>query len=54
MGADFCRYFAEHVLAALGRVVARDSSAGVATVQDLYVTLCEDETVWGMFRRLKG
>ncbi|RXK36716.1 hypothetical protein M231_06023 [Tremella mesenterica] len=43
----------EHVLAQLARVVARDSSISTASVQDLYVALCEDESVWGIFKRMK-
>ena len=34
--------------------IARDSSSSVATLQDLYIALCEDEGVWGMFQRMEG
>jgi hypothetical protein len=49
-----CRHIADHVLQQLARVVARDSSITSAGVQDLYVALCEDQTVWGFFKRMKG
>lgn len=48
------RHVCEHVLGQLARVVARDSSIAVAGVQDLYVALCEDESIWGLFKRLQG
>lgn len=48
------RHICEHVLAQLSRVVARDSSIATAGVQDLYVALCEDESIWGLFKRLQG
>lgn len=48
------RHICEHVLGQLSRVVARDSSIAVAGVQDLYVALCEDESIWGLFKRLQG
>lgn len=51
---DFSRHVCEHVLSQLARVVARDSSIAVAGVQDLYVALCEDENIWGLFKRLQG
>lgn len=47
----------EWTLAALARVVARDSSSNmgsVAEVQDVYVALCEDEALWGLFKGMKG
>ncbi|RSH91296.1 hypothetical protein EHS25_009595 [Saitozyma podzolica] len=43
----------EHILAQLGTVVQRDSSVSVATDQHLYTALCEDESVWGLFKRMK-
>ncbi|TCD63879.1 hypothetical protein EIP91_004819 [Steccherinum ochraceum] len=43
----------EHVLSLVGRVVSRDSSRAVATVQDLFVALCEDDTMYGMFKAMK-
>jgi len=48
------RHVCEHVLRQLSRVVARDSSIAIAGVQDLYVALCEDESIWGLFKRLQG
>lgn len=45
----------ERTLAALARVVARDSSTkGKAELQDVYVALCEDEAMWGLFKRMEG
>lgn len=43
----------EHILSQLARVVARDSGIASAGVQDLYVALCEDESVWGLFKKMK-
>lgn len=47
----------EWTLAALARVVARDSSSNmgsVAEVQDVYVALCKDEALWGLFKGMNG
>ena len=46
----FCR----HVLSNVGRVAARDSSRTTATVQDLFVALCEDDSIYGLFKTMKG
>lgn len=46
--------FARHILSNVGRVAARDSSRTVATVQDLFVALCEDASVYSMFKTMKG
>lgn len=35
-------------------MVARDSSRTTAHVQDLHVALCEDETIYGLFKNMKG
>ncbi|KAG6850923.1 hypothetical protein H0H93_006749 [Arthromyces matolae] len=43
----------EHILSNVGRVVARDSSRASATVQDLYIALCEDHTIYGPFTQMK-
>ncbi|KZW04378.1 hypothetical protein EXIGLDRAFT_24124 [Exidia glandulosa HHB12029] len=43
----------EHVLSNVARVVARDSSRTTAHVQDLHVALCEDETIYGLFKNMK-
>ncbi|KAK8869856.1 hypothetical protein IAR55_000424 [Kwoniella newhampshirensis] len=43
----------EHVLSQVARVVARDSGIVVASPQHLYTALCEDESVWGFFKRMK-
>lgn len=52
--ATDARHVCEHVLSQLSRVVSRDSSVTVAGVQDLYTALCEDESVWGFFKRMRG
>lgn len=38
----------------MARVVGRDASRSTAQVADLYVALCEDETVYGLFKTMKG
>lgn len=38
----------------VGRVATRDSSRATATVQDLYVALCEDDSIYGLFKTMKG
>ena len=38
----------------VGRVAARNSGQTVATVQDLFVALCEDAAVYTMFKTMKG
>ena len=43
-----------HVLSNVGRVVARDSSRTTAHCQDLYVALCEDESIYSLFKTMKG
>ncbi|WWD15867.1 hypothetical protein CI109_100291 [Kwoniella shandongensis] len=43
----------EHVLSQLARVIARDSGITIAEPQHLYTALCEDETIWGLFKRMK-
>ncbi|KAH8118657.1 hypothetical protein DFH11DRAFT_1686758 [Phellopilus nigrolimitatus] len=43
----------EHVLTNTGRVASRDSSRSTATLQDLYVALCEDDTIFGLFKNMK-
>ncbi|KZT42968.1 hypothetical protein SISSUDRAFT_1125212 [Sistotremastrum suecicum HHB10207 ss-3] len=43
----------QHILANVGRVVARDSSRTIAHVHDLYVALCEDESIYGLFKVMK-
>ncbi|OWZ73383.1 hypothetical protein AYX14_01106 [Cryptococcus neoformans] len=42
----------EHILSSVARI-ARDSETAVAGPQDLYTALCEDESVWGFFKRMK-
>ncbi|KDQ21114.1 hypothetical protein BOTBODRAFT_169766 [Botryobasidium botryosum FD-172 SS1] len=46
-------HIAEHVLNNVARVVSRDSSRTSAHVQDLYIALCEDSSVYPMFRTMK-
>ncbi|TBU43298.1 hypothetical protein BD309DRAFT_864596 [Dichomitus squalens] len=43
----------EHVLSNVSRVAARDSSRTLATVQDLFTALGEDDTIFGMFKAMK-
>ncbi|KAG6330238.1 hypothetical protein ID866_8852, partial [Astraeus odoratus] len=43
----------EHILSNVGRVVARDSSRATANAQDLFVALCEDSMIYGLFRSMK-
>ncbi|KAJ4479119.1 hypothetical protein J3R30DRAFT_3474226 [Lentinula aciculospora] len=42
----------EHVLSNVGRVASRDSSRTYANVQDVFVALCEDETVYNLFKSM--
>ncbi|ORY33772.1 hypothetical protein BCR39DRAFT_267578 [Naematelia encephala] len=46
-------HICEHVLSQLSRVVVRDSSISIASLEDLYTALCEDESIWGMFKRMQ-
>lgn len=46
-------HICEHILSDVSRVAARDSSRTVATVQDLFIALCEDASVYGMFKTMK-
>ncbi|CAL1700124.1 unnamed protein product [Somion occarium] len=43
----------EHILSSVSRVASRDSSRTVATVQDLFVALCEDDSMYSMFKAMK-
>lgn len=43
-----------HILSNVGRVIARDSSRANATVNDLFVALCEDDSIYGLFKNMKG
>ncbi|EPQ58940.1 hypothetical protein GLOTRDRAFT_125259 [Gloeophyllum trabeum ATCC 11539] len=43
----------EHILSNVGRVAARDSSRTTATVHDLYIALCEDDAIYGLFKTMK-
>ncbi|KAG5648795.1 hypothetical protein DXG03_000144 [Asterophora parasitica] len=43
----------EHILSNVGRVTARDSSRASATVQDLFVALCEDHSIYDLFKTMK-
>ncbi|KNZ76055.1 hypothetical protein J132_00331, partial [Termitomyces sp. J132] len=43
----------EHILSNVSRVVARDSSRTNATAQDLFVALCEDHTIYDLFKKMK-
>ncbi|KAL5487695.1 hypothetical protein ACEPAI_5803 [Sanghuangporus weigelae] len=43
----------EHVLSNTGRVASRDSSRSTATLQDLFLALCEDDAIYGLFKIMK-
>lgn len=43
-----------HILSNVGRVVARDSSRTTAHSSDLYTALCEDESLYPLFKTMKG
>lgn len=44
----------EHVLSNVSRVAARDSSRATANSQDLFIALCEDRTIYGLFKNMKS
>ncbi|KAJ6610419.1 hypothetical protein B0H10DRAFT_1811723 [Mycena sp. CBHHK59/15] len=44
----------EHILSNVGRVAARDSSRSGATVQDVFVALCEDHSIYALFKSMRG
>lgn len=48
------RHLCEHVLSNVGRVAARDSSRNSATSNDLFVALCEDDSLYPVFKSMKG
>ncbi|WRT67101.1 uncharacterized protein IL334_004067 [Kwoniella shivajii] len=43
----------EHILSQLASVVSRDSEVVVAGPEELYTALCEDESVWVLFKKMK-
>ncbi|KAJ3561732.1 hypothetical protein NP233_g10012 [Leucocoprinus birnbaumii] len=43
----------EHILTSVGRVAARDSSRVSANVNDLFTALCEDDSIYGLFRSMR-
>ncbi|KAJ7068814.1 hypothetical protein C8F01DRAFT_1119409 [Mycena amicta] len=43
----------EHILSNVGRVAARDSSRTSATVQDVFVALCEDHSIYPLFKSMR-
>ena len=43
-----------HILLTISRVVSRDSSRSSATLNDLYVAICEDEQLYETFKSMKG
>lgn len=43
-----------HVLSNVSRVASRDSGRTHATVQDLFIALGEDDTIYTMFKTMKG
>ncbi|KAI0677637.1 hypothetical protein C8Q78DRAFT_1181142 [Trametes maxima] len=42
-----------HVLSNVSRVAARDSGRTLATIQDLFTALCEDDALYGTLRTMK-
>jgi len=57
-GYFFCRvlnvHLCRHVLSNVGRVAARDSSRTYANINDLFVALCEDDSIYGLFKTMRG
>jgi hypothetical protein len=47
-------HFNRHILSNISRVVSRDSSRTSATLNDLFVAICEDVTLYGSFKPMKG
>jgi hypothetical protein len=43
-----------HILSNISRVVSRDSSRTSATLNDLFVAICEDVTLYTAFKAMKG
>jgi hypothetical protein len=43
-----------HILSNVGKVAARDSSRTSATLQELFVALCEDDAIYSLFKSMKG
>ncbi|KAI0650830.1 hypothetical protein C8Q79DRAFT_902758 [Trametes meyenii] len=43
----------EHVLSNVSRVAARDSGRTLATIQDLFTALCEDDALYGTLKTMK-
>ena len=43
-----------HILSNVARVAARDSSRNHATLHDLFVALCEDQSIYTLFKDMKG
>lgn len=46
--------FIRHILSNISRVVSRDSSRTSATLNDLFVAICEDVTLYGTFKAMRG
>ncbi|THV08194.1 hypothetical protein K435DRAFT_814695 [Dendrothele bispora CBS 962.96] len=42
----------EHILSNVGRVASRDSSRNTATVNDVFIALCEDESIYSLFKTM--
>ncbi|KAI0065950.1 hypothetical protein BV25DRAFT_1619008 [Artomyces pyxidatus] len=42
----------EHILSNVGRVATRDSSRTTAGLQDLFVALCEDDSIYPLFKTM--
>lgn len=46
--------FYRHIVSNVGRVAARDSSRAIANGQDLFVAVCEDSSIYGLFKNMTG
>ncbi|KAI3616586.1 hypothetical protein WG66_011542 [Moniliophthora roreri] len=42
----------EHILSNVGRVAARDSSRTAATINDVFIALCEDDSIYSLFKSM--
>jgi len=47
-------FFYRHILSNIGRVATRDSSRTVAGIPDLFTALCEDDSMYALFKTLNG
>lgn len=50
----FLTWVRRHVLSNVSRVAARDSARTLATIQDLFTALGEDDALYGTLKSMKG